>query len=300
MKRKIGKLFIVALLLTSFLGLKQEVFGVESLATPTISTSSALEATPAATVQPTPEVKTDLTQPTESKSRLERLLDEQYVSSTWPNNFLKVGIRKAIGGGVPANTIVLLLLFPLVAVLVAFSRNVIGINGFGIFTPAVVSVAFLATGITAGLVLFLAIIGTATLVRMTIRKVSLPYLPRMAVLIWGVSMAILGLLIAAGMVGMDSLINLGIFPILLFVLLAETFIDAQITRTIETATLMTVETLILALIAFFIMSSHTVQNIVLLHPEISVLAILMADFIIGRYRGLRLLEIWRFRELLKN
>jgi len=184
---------------------------------------------------------------------------------------------------------------------VAFSRNVIGLKGFGIFTPAVVSVAFLATGIVAGLVLFGAIVLAATLGRMWVRAwIRMPYLPRMAVIIWMVSMATLLLLLVSPQLKLSALVNLGIFPVLLFVLLAETFIDAQIHRTTRAAVGMVVETLILALIAFFVMSSYWLQGLVLLNPEWSVLGILVLDFAIGRYSGLRLLEIWRFRELLKN
>lgn len=234
------------------------------------------------------------------QSRLEGLLLTQEVKATWPANFLKVAVRKAVEGGVPANTVVLLLLFPLVAVMVAFSRNVVGINGFGIFTPAVLSMAFLSTGILTGLLLFGAIMVMATIARLMIRRVKLPYLPRMAFLIWVVSLSVLGLLVLAPTLRVFALVDLGIFPILLFVLLAETFIDAQITRTVEAAVIMTVETLVLALVAFFIISSFWVQSLVLLHPEVTALTILIFDLMIGKYTGLRLLEIWRFRELLKK
>jgi hypothetical protein len=232
--------------------------------------------------------------------KLEQLLSTQEVKTTWPANFLKVAVRKAVEGGVPANTVVLLLLFPLVAVLVAFSRNVVGVNGFGIFTPAVLSVAFLSTGIVTGLLLFGVILVTATISRLLIRRVKLPYLPRMAFLIWLVSLSVLGLLVLAPTLRVLALGDLGIFPILLFVLLAETFIDAQITRTVEAAVIMTVETLVLALLAFYIISSFLVQALVLLHPEVTALTILIFDLLIGKYTGLRLLEVWRFRDLLNK
>lgn len=243
----------------------------------------------------------NLTEPVKSKSRLEQTLDSQVVTSIWPFNFLKVGIRQAVSNGVQANTIVLLLLFPLVAGFVAFSRNVIGIKGFGIFSPAVVSVAFLSTGVTAGLILFFAIIAAALVGRVVIRFLGkIPYMPRMAIIIWMVSFAVLGLLLLSPFLNLAPLTSLGIFPVLLFVLLAETFIEVQIKHTLQAAVTMTVETLILALVSFFVMSSFWIQELVLLNPEISALAILLTDVLIGRYTGLRLLEMWRFRELLKS
>lgn len=230
---------------------------------------------------------------------VEMLLDNQTVSPVWLNP-LKAGIKNAINRGVSVNTIVLLLLFPLTAALVAFSRQVIGLNGFGIFIPALVSVAFLSTGILAGLVLFLAIVLAAVTGRFLIRKVRLPYLPRMAVLIWFVVLAVLALLMISPSLGLDKLVSLGIYPILLFVMLAESNIEAQITRTWQTAAIMTGETIAIAIVASLLMGTASIQEWVLLHPEVSVLLILAADWMIGSYKGLRLLEIWRFRKLIRS
>ncbi len=213
-------------------------------------------------------------------------------------NPLKAGIKNAVNRGVSVNTIVLLLLFPLTAALVAFSRQVIGLNGFGIFIPALVSVAFLSTGILAGLVLFLAIVLAAIAARYGVNKARLPYLPRMAVLIWVVVMAVLVLLIFSPALSLDRLVGLGIYPVLLFIMLAESNIEAQITRTWQTAALMTAETIAIAIVASQVMGTVAIQEWVLLNPEIAVLTILGLDFLIGSYKGLRLSEIWRFRKLI--
>lgn len=240
-----------------------------------------------------------VSQVSDSRSRIEVVLDNQTVSPVWLNP-LKAGIKNAINRGVSVNTIVLLLLFPLTAALVAFSRQVIGLNGFGIFIPALVSVAFLSTGILAGLVLFLAIVLAAVTGRFLIRKVRLPYLPRMAVLIWGIVMAVLVLLLFSPALSLERLVGLGIYPVLLFIMLAESNIEAQITRTWQTAALMTAETIAVAIVASLVMGTVAIQEWVLLNPEIAVLTILGLDFLIGSYKGLRLLEVWRFRKLWHN
>lgn len=238
-------------------------------------------------------------QVSDSRSRIEMALDRQATSPVWLNP-LKIGIMNAVNRGVSVNTIVLLLLFPLTAALVAFSRQVVGLNGFGIFIPALVSVAFLSTGILAGLVLFLAIIIAAVAARYGINKVKLPYLPRMAVLIWAVVLAVLVLLLFSPALSLERLVGLGIYPVLLFIMLAESNIEAQITRTWQTAALMTGETIAIAIVASQVMGTVAIQEWVLLNPEVSVLSILGLDFVIGNYKGLRLLEVWRFRKLIKG
>lgn len=233
----------------------------------------------------------------DSRSRVEMALDREIGGPVWLSP-LKVGIKNAVSRGVSVNTIVLLLLFPLTAALVAFSRQVIGLAGFGIFIPALVSVAFLSTGILAGLVLFLAIVLAAVASRLTISKVKLPYFPRMAVLIWVIVMAVLGLLFVSPSLSLDRLVGLGIYPILLFIMLAESNIEAQITRTWQMAALMTAETIAIAILASLVMGASAVQEWVLLNPEVAVLAILLADWAIGSYKGLRLLEVYRFRKII--
>ena len=235
----------------------------------------------------------------DTKSRVEVALDREIEGPVWLSP-LKVGIKNAVSRGVSVNTILLLLLFPLTAALVAFSRQVIGLTGYGIFIPALISVAFLSTGVLAGLVLLLTIIIAAVATRFLIRKVKLPYLPRMAVLIWAIVMAVLALLLLSPTLALERLVGLGIYPVLLFIMLAESNIEAQITRTWQTAALMTAETIGIAIVASLLMGTVSVQEWVLLNPEMAVLLILAADGVIGSYRGLRLLEIWRFKKILKG
>ncbi len=246
------------------------------------------------------ERETDLTVPGEQQDRLTNLMKSQKVKGWWVTNSLKLAMRKAVSDGVSPNTLVLLFLFPLVAALVAFSRQVVGVSGFGMIVPALLSVAFLSTGGLVGLVLLTFILLAATLGRVAIKKIKVPYLPKLAILIWLVSMAVLGLLIMSPMIGLERLSSVGIFPIMLFVLLAETFIEAQITRNFATSFGMTLETVVLAFVAYKLMSAPWVQAQVLLQPEISVILILAMDFAIGRYKGLRLSEVWRFRKLLSK
>jgi hypothetical protein len=240
----------------------------------------------------------DLTAPSKEGDRLTKLMNGQKITGWWVKDTLKLAMRKAVSEGVSPNTLVLLFLFPLVAALVAFSRQVVGVSGFGMITPALLSVAFLSTGGLVGLILLVFILGVATLGRVMIKKIKVPYFPKLAILIWVVSIGVLLLLLMSPTIGLDRLMSVGIFPIMLFVLLAETFIEAQITRSLSTSLLMTLETIVLAFIAYKVMSAPWIQSRVILHPEVSVIGILALDLLIGKYKGLRLMEIWRFRKLL--
>ena len=215
---------------------------------------------------------------------------------------IKFAIRYSVESGVPANTIVLVLLLPLVAAAIAFSRHIIGIRGFGIFLPVALSVVFLATGPVVGIGLFLVIVASSTLTRMVLRKlrIKLQYLPRMAIIFWVVSVFVLGILFSVPMINYAPIMNVSIFAVLILALLTEDFIRVQLGKSVKTAIDLTSETLILSLISYLILTLKPVQKFALLNPEILLSGVLFIDLLLGKYVGLRIMEIWRFRKLIKS
>lgn len=247
--------------------------------------------------------RVDITQKSlESLGPLEKLLKEQVLGSIWPFNPVKYAIRSSVASGVPANTIVLLLLLPIVAFVIAFTRNIIGIRGFGIFLPAALSVVFVATGPVVGIGLFLVIVVVSTAMRLILRKlkVKLQYLPRMAFILWAVVLGVLGVLFLAPVLKFTDLANVSIFAVLFLVLLAEDFTRVQLGKSVKTALNLTFETLILSLISFLFLTFQPLQRYVLLNPEISLFVIAGADLLLGRYTGLRVMEFYRFRKLIRS
>lgn len=260
-----------------------------------VATESAEVATPAAILM---EPKEDLTQPTvEIKGRLERYLEEQDLGPVSPTNFLRYAIKRAVSQGVPPNTMVLVLLFPVIASIIAVARHLIGLRGFGIYIPAVLSVAFVATGMVAGIALFMVILLIGTYGMKLLRKLKMQYLPRMALLLWLVSLGVLATILVAPNIGIEGLANLNIFPILILMLLAENFNEVQMGKSRREATELTIETLILALLSAMIISLDFVQRFALLHAEAMILVVAVVDIAVGKYVGLRLTEYLRFRKL---
>jgi len=277
--------------------LGQRPSGPETLVT---STASAMPVVLVSTPEPP---RVDITQKSvETLGPLEKLLKDQKLGSTWPFNPVKYAIRASVAAGVPANTIVLLLLLPIVAFVIAFSRNVIGIRGFGIFLPAALSVVFVATGPIVGIVLFLIIVVVSTTMRMILRKlkVKLQYLPRMSFILWAVVVGVLSILFLEPILKFSDLSNVSIFAVLILVLLAEDFTRVQLGKSVKTALTLTFETLILSLVSFLFLTFQPLQNYVLLNPEISLISIAVADLILGKYTGLRVMEFYRFRRLIKS
>ena len=293
---------VIAFALASFLGL---VIGVEVLSaqsTRYISTPT-LTPTPIETAIPQPTPRTDITQKTEEAAEpLEQLLEEQELGPMWPFSPIKYAIRSSVASGVPANTIVLLLLLPVVAAVIAAARHLIGLRGFGIFLPAALSVVFVAIGPVLGIALFVVIILMTLLIRSVIKraKIRLQYLPRMALILLFVVVGVLMVLFAAPVLKQPDLANVSIFPVLILVLLAEDFTRVQMGKSAEMAINLTTETLILALVSYVFLTSEMLRAFALLYPEILLIVVLVFDFLVGKYIGLRLIEYWRFRKLINS
>ncbi|MGB6839251.1 MAG: 7TM domain-containing protein [Microgenomates group bacterium] len=263
----------------------------------TASPSAELE------VEPTPAPRPDLTQQTEETiGPLEKLLEEQELGPVWPTNPIKYAIRGAVNAGVSSNTIVLLLLLPVSATVIAATRHLIGLKGFGIFLPAALSVVFISTGPIVGIGLFLIIVFVSTAARMILRKtkIKLQYLPKMALILWFVVLGVLGLLFAAPLIQRPDLTNVSIFSVLVLVLLAEDFSKVQIGKSVKTAVNLTTETLILSLVSYMFLTLKPLQEYAFLNPEILLVSVAIFDILIGRYVGLRFMELWRFRRLISD
>lgn len=267
-----------------------------------VATDSALLVSPTPTETASPTPRPDLTQKSEeSIAPLEKILREGTLGATWKSP-LKHLVYQAVQNGVPVNTLVLLMLLPVVAMFVAGARHIVGLQGFGILLPTALSIAFLALGPLVGIALFLVIVGTSTFGRIGLRKIKLRlhYLPRMSLLLTLTVLALLIVLLLGSTVNLSGVTNISIFPVLFLVVLSEDFIRVQTGKSFRTALNITTQTLLLALISYFFLTLWSLQKFAIQYPEILFGAVVVVNIILGKFSGLRVLEYYRFRKLLRK
>ncbi len=267
-----------------------------------VATDSAAVVSPSPTETPSPSPRPDLTQKSEeSIGPLEKILQAQELGPTWRSP-LKHLIVRAVQNGVPVNTLVLLMLLPVVAMFVAAARHIVGLQGFGILLPTALSIAFLALGPLVGIGLFLVIVATSTFGRVFLRKIKLRlhYLPRMALLLTLTVLCILVVLLLGSDVNLAGITNISIFPVLFLVVLSEDFIRVQLGKSFRTALNITTQTLLLALISYFFLTLWTLQKFAIQNPEALFGAVIVINILLGKFSGLRVLEYYRFRKLLRK
>lgn len=215
-------------------------------------------------------------------------------------NTVKVASQMAVSRGVSENTIVLLLLLPLLATLISVLHYIFGFSGYGIFIPSMIAVAFLATGVTAGLLLFGMILIMSLLSNMVLRRYRLHFWPSRAINLVFISIGTLGLMLGMSYIPAVEIKNISIFPILLMVLLSEEFVRTQLAKSRSEAKKLTLGTLILAGVGAGVMSLQMVQEVVLSYPELCLITGLLVNLVVGNYSGIRLSEIKRFGKAIRK
>jgi hypothetical protein len=122
----------------------------------------------------------------------------------------------------------------------------------------------------------------------------------MALILWFVAFGILGILFASPYINYPRLENVSIFPVLVLTLLTEDFTKIQAGKSAKTAFRLTFETLLLSLVAYIFLTFKAFQEYVLLNPEITLLVTFVINILLGRYIGLRFMEYYRFRKLIRS
>ena len=214
-------------------------------------------------------------------------------------NFMAFLVQASVKAGVPSRTIILILLLPMLATIIAFIRHVIGLPSIGMLVPVALSITLLSTGITAGLILLASIIFASTVARVLLKKVRIMQLPKMAFSMFIVSIFLFLTLTVSAMAGILVVKQLSIFPILLLILLSEQIISVQLERSAQEMVIISMVTFAIGILGFLLLSSTHLRNSVLLYPEFIFLLIPL-NIIVGRYFGLRLMEYFRFSSIMRH
>lgn len=215
-----------------------------------------------------------------------------------PWNLLTGLVTFMITHGISSQIVILLLILPVIATILSFLKQVIGITTYGLYTPSVLALSFLALGWSVGLVFLLAILLTGSLTRSALQRWRLLYIPKVAILLTVVSFTLLLLLAVAAWQG----ITFGrdtIFILLIMSTLAESLLNVRAEEGWYNALLGMGETILAALLCVAIVQWPRLQSVILAYPE-TVLLTLIINVLIGRFTGLRLVEYFRFQEIFRQ
>lgn len=240
----------------------------------------------------------DKTQPEElpEKVAVLSLFEARKVDQLSVFSFIAYWVQEAVSLGVPANTIFLILLAPILALIVSFVRIIIGLSTFDMWVPIALAFVFVAIGVTVGMLVLGVILLASYASKVSLKGVRIMFYPKRSLSILFLSIFVLIALMLALTFGFDRIASVSIFPILVLMLLGDTIVSAQLTKSGSETLSITFTTILLGLVGYSLAVSGSVRDILLLYPEIVLLTIPL-NLLIGRYFGLRVVEYFRFNNL---
>ena len=160
-------------------------------------------------------------------------------------------------------------------------RTLIGVETFGTFSPVIVSLAFLTTGLHWGAAIFAVIVGVGAFVRALLQHVRLQLVARLAILIAVVAGIMAGLTVLGASFGIGALMNVSIFPMVIMSNVIENFTTSQAEFGTREAVRLTINTLGLAALCYLAIETTGLQSVLLAFPELLVGAIVV-DVVLGQ------------------
>ena len=240
----------------------------------------------------------DLTQPEEldEKTAIISLFEARPVTEPGILNIFAYWVQEAVRVGIPANTIFLILLTPFLALLVSFTRTVIGLPTLDMLVPIALAFALVAVGITVGLLVLGAILIASYLSKASLSRLRIMFYPKRSLSMVFLSLAVFGALTLGVVLEFERILSVSIFPILVLMLLGDMIVSVQLHKSSSETFMITGTTILIGLLGYLAATSSVIQNAIILYPEI-VLLVIPANIIVGRYFGLRILEMFRFNKV---
>jgi hypothetical protein len=191
-----------------------------------------------------------------------------------------------------------LLLIPLGALLVAFFRTVIGVPTFGTFTPILLSLAFRQISLHIGLICMFVVILLGWLLRKLLDQMKILVIPRLAIVLTMVVISVLTMMIVGYHLNERQIIYISLFPMVIMTWTVERFSVMEIEDGTMTALKTALGSIVISIFTYWVFDLKVVRTYLFAFPEF--LFIIMALLLLmGRYTGIRVFELWRFRDLLR-
>ncbi len=192
-----------------------------------------------------------------------------------------------------------LLLVPIGAFVMLILRNFIGIKTFGTFMPVLIALAFRETQLLGGILLFTVVVGLGLLVRFYMEQLKLLLVPRLTAVLIVTVLLMCAVTVLSHHMDVEIGLSVGLFPMVIMAMTIERMSIAWDERGPGAAIKDAIGSLIVAAIAYLVMTHPKVEYMVFAFPEL-LLVLLALTVLAGRYSGYRLTELSRFKALARG
>lgn len=190
----------------------------------------------------------------------------------------------------------LLLLLPFGALITALFRNVIGVMTFGTFAPVLFAVSFIDADWGTGLAILLVVVVAGLAGRMLLEQLRLLMVPRLSIVLTTVILCVVFCVSALDYLRLTPSADAVLLPLVILTILIERFTVTTEEDSLAESMRLLAGTLFVAGCCYLVLRWEVVGRTIVIYPEAHCLTI-AALIAIGRYTGYRLVELWRFRDL---
>ncbi len=196
----------------------------------------------------------------------------------------------------PFSLLQTVLMLPIGALVVVLFRNIIGVPTFGTFLPALIAASASATGLLWGMASIVIVTVAVVIARSGLQRLQLLHSPTLAILLTVVVMAMLGTSLVADRLDLEDLARVAYFPIAVMAITSERLYLVLAEKGPREGIKHFGGTLLVVLACYVVMNSMAIQVLVSGFPEV-LLLVIAANVYLGRWVGIRLIELYRFRRL---
>lgn len=189
-----------------------------------------------------------------------------------------------------------LLLIPVAALVVVIMRILVGVRTSGTFMPILIALAFIQTTLLVGLGIFVALVGVGLWIRSWLSHMSLLLVSRISAVIIVVILLMAALAIGSYKLGLDQVLSVTFFPTVILAWTIERMSILWEEEGVHEVLVQGAGSLLVAVLAYLAMSNRLVAHWTFNFPEL-LLSLLGLILLLGRYKGYRLSELYRFREM---
>ena len=193
----------------------------------------------------------------------------------------------------------IMIMIPIGVLVILILRNLGGLQTLGTITPVLIALAFRETQLGFGILLFTLITALGLSLRSYLEHLKLQMLPRLSIVLTFVVVLIAIISLLSHKLGLERGLSVALFPMVILTMTIERLSITWEERGASHAFKVAVGTLIAATLAHLLMSIDELTYFIFTFP--AVLLILVGFMLaMGRYRGYRLTELFRFKAFLKD
>ena len=179
------------------------------------------------------------------------------------------------------------------ALVIAAMKNVLGVRTLGLFAPAIVALAFLATGLILGLALLTVTLGAVLLTRVSLVRERVQEAHRVAILVTIVSITIASIAVLGLQFQQHQLFFAVLFPVLIIGWIGERYVERVDRVGWEDPTKELLWTVGAIIVSFIVIIQDPLINLVMFNPVFWFLLVFL-NWLLGTRVRFRLSERFRF------